>query len=82
MKFSDEPAVKTISEDLADIYQALKNFVEAYRIGLEENVYEAVAEVRNAFVLYWGQTLANAMRALHRVRYSPEDDEDEELDVD
>ena len=56
VKFSDEPAVKTISE--------------------------AVAEVRNAFVLYWGQTLTNAMRALHRVRYSPEDDEDEELDVD
>ena len=26
VKFSDEPAVKTISEDLADIYQALKNF--------------------------------------------------------
>ena len=78
----DEPAVKTISEDLADIYQALKNFVETYRIGLEENMYEAVAEVRNAFVLYWGQTLTNAMRALHRVRYSPEDDEDEELDVD
>lgn len=82
VKFSDEPAVKTISEDLADIYQALKNFVETYRIGLEENMYEAVAEVRNAFVLYWGQTLTNAMRALHRVRYSPEDDEDEELDVD
>ena len=56
--------------------------METYRIGLEENMYEAVAEVRNAFVLYWGQTLTNAMRALHRVRYSPEDDEDEELDVD
>ena len=69
-------------EDYPDIYQALKNFVETYRIGLEENMYEAVAEVRNAFVLYWGQTLTNAMRALHRVRYSPEDDEDEELDVD
>ena len=26
VKFSDEPAVKTISEDLADIYQALKKF--------------------------------------------------------
>ena len=72
VKFSDEP----------DIYQALKNFVETYRSGLEENMDEAVAEVRNAFVLYWGQTLTNAMRALHRVRYSPEDDEDEELDVD
>ena len=34
VKFSDEPAVKTISEDLADIYQALKNFVESYRIVL------------------------------------------------
>ena len=82
MAYSDTPIKKCISEDLADIYQALKNFVETYRIGLEENMYEAVAEVRNAFVLYWGQTLTNAMRALHRVRYSPEDDEDEELDVD
>ena len=32
VKFSDEPAVKTISEDLADIYQALKNFVP-HRLG-------------------------------------------------
>ena len=57
-----------MSEDLADIYLALKNFVQTYLIGLEENMYEAVAEVRNAFVLYWGQTLTNDMRALHRVR--------------
>ncbi len=74
--FSDDPVVKTISEDLADIYQALKNFVETYRGGLEENMFEAVAEVQNAFVSYWGQTLTNAMRALHCVRYSPEEDGD------
>ena len=78
VKFSDEPAVKTISEDLADIYQDLKDFISVFQLGLNETMNE----VRNAFVLYWGQTLTNAMRALHRVRYSPEDDEDEELDVD
>ncbi len=82
VKFSDETSAKAISEDLADIYQALKNFVEGYRIGLEENMYEAVAEVRNAFALYWGQTLTNAMRALHRVRYSTEEDDDAKFGVD
>lgn len=78
VRFSDEPAVKTISEDLSDVYQAVKNFVETYRLGLDENMYEAVAEVRNAFVLYWGQTLANAMRALHRVRYAVREEEGED----
>ena len=81
VKFSDEPAVKTISEDLADIYQALKNFTETYRVGLEESMYEAVGEVKNAFLLYWGQTLTNAMRALHRARYAIREDDDEEYDL-
>ena len=79
VRFTDEPAVKSILEDLADLYQAMKNFVETYRVGLEENMYEAVAEVAGSFVLYWGQTLTNALRALHRVRYSfCREEEDEE----
>ncbi len=78
VRFSDEPAMKTISEDLADVYQAVKNFVEAYRIGLDENMYEAVVEVENAFRLYWGQTLVNAQRALHRVKYAPQEEDEEE----
>lgn len=82
VRFSDEPAVKSISEDLADIYQAVKNFVEAYRVGIEENMYEAVAEVAGSFALYWGQTLANALRALHRVKYSIGGEEDEECECD
>ena len=78
VRFSDEPAMKTISEDLADLYQALKNFVETYRIGIDENMYEAVAEVGCSFSLYWGQTLANALRALHRVKYAPHQGDDDE----
>ncbi len=82
VRFSDEPAMKTISEDLADIYQALKNFAEAYRLGLDENMFEAVAEVRSSFVIYWGQSLTNAMRALHRVKYTLRDEEEDEYGED
>ncbi|MCD8317861.1 MAG: DUF5063 domain-containing protein [Paraprevotella sp.] len=80
VRFSDEPVVKFISEDLADIYQAVKNFAEAYRLGLDENKYEAVVEVAHSFSLYWGQTLVNALRALHRVKYAPQDEDEEEYD--
>lgn len=84
VRFSDESVVKNISEDLADIYQSVKNFVETYRLGLETNMIEAIAAVVEQFELYWGQTLVNVMRALHRVKYAPSshDDEGEDDDLD
>lgn len=65
-----EPEVKTVSESLADIYQAVRNFVGAYQTGNEDNMNEAVAVVACRFELYWGQTLVDVLRALHRVRYA------------
>lgn len=76
-RFSDEPVAKTISEDLADVYQAVRNFTEAYKMELEDNMFEALAAVKEGFELYWGQTLTNAMRALHRFRYAPREEDDE-----
>lgn len=76
-RFSDEPVAKSISEDLADLYQAMKDFTETYKLGLDDNMFEAVAAVKESFELYWGQTLTNAMRALHRVKYTPREDEDD-----
>lgn len=76
-RFSDEAVAKTVSEDLADLYQAIKNFSEAYKSGLDENMWEAVAAVKEGFELYWGQTLTNVMRALHRVRYTPRDEDED-----
>ena len=35
MKYSDRPIRKTISEDLADIYQDLRNFVAVFRQGYD-----------------------------------------------
>ena len=70
MKYSDTPVRKCISEDLADIYQALRNFVQSYRSGLDEVMVEAVAVCADGFRTYWGQTLANTLRAVHNVRYN------------
>ena len=76
MKYSDTPVRKCISEDLADIYQALRNFVQSYRSGLDEVMTEAVAVCADGFRTYWGQTLTNTMRAVHSVRYSSDRDID------
>ncbi len=79
MKYSDTPVLKTISEDLADIYQALKNFVHSYQSGLNDVMAESVAVCADAFKTYWGQTLVNTLRAVHSVVYQDtmESDSDE-----
>lgn len=70
MKYSDTPIKKNISEDLADIYQDLRNFIGVYRLGHDESMALALAEVIEHFRYYWGQTLVNTMRALHDVKYN------------
>lgn len=80
VRFSDEPIVRSISEDLADIYQALKNFVETYKLGIEYNMSEAVAIVSERFGLYWGQSVSDVLKALHRVKYRPSEEEDDNGD--
>lgn len=82
MKYSDKPIVKTISEDLADIYQDVRNFVGIYKIGFEDTMYDAIAKVRENFELYWGQTLVNTMRALHDVYYNQHIDSEDNKDED
>lgn len=81
MKYSDTPVRKCISEDLSDIYQALRNFVENYRSGLSEVMEESVAVCRDAFISYWGQTLTNTLRAVHSVRYSQTDSDEQEEEL-
>ncbi len=80
MRYSEMPIRKTISEDLADIYQDIKNFVSVYRLGFDETMHDALAICEENFALYWGQTLVNTMRALHEIKYNQMDDEQEEWD--
>jgi hypothetical protein len=66
---------ESISENLADIYQDIKDFVILYEDGSYEVMYEAIWEVRQSFEQYWGQKLVNTLRALHYLNYT-----DTELD--
>lgn len=68
----------SISEELSDIYQDIKNFVLQYEIGPEAVMHEAVWEVRQSFELYWGQKLVNTLRAIHNLRFSSEEIEESE----
>lgn len=76
MKYSDTPVTKNISEDLADIYQDIKNFVCLFKLGINETMHDAIIECNEHFRQFWGQTLVNTLRALHDIEYnSPDDDE-------
>lgn len=81
MAYSDEPIKKNISEDLADIYQDIKDFIFVFQLGLNETMNDSLAICQDNFGLLWGQKLVNTMRALHNVKFSAKingDDEEEE----
>ena len=66
----------SLSEGLADIYQALRNFVAVYQQRVEACMPDALWQLRDSFELYWGQTLLDTLRQLHRIRYSMKNEED------
>ncbi|HIU90058.1 MAG TPA: DUF5063 domain-containing protein [Candidatus Caccomonas pullistercoris] len=74
-KYSDTPIRRQISEDLADAYQALRNFVEVFRQGYDEAMQVALAEVLEQFETAWGQNVLNALRALHDVKFGAQTEE-------
>jgi hypothetical protein len=80
MAYSDTPIKKCISEDLADIYQDLKDFICVFQLGLNQTMNDSLVVCREHFEEYWGQRLVNTMRALHSVKYNVPADGDEPLD--
>lgn len=80
MKYSDTPVTKNISEDLADIYQDIKNFVSLFRIGINETMHDAIIDCNANFREYWGQKLVNTQRALHEIAYGTPEEESEDYD--
>jgi hypothetical protein len=73
MKESEGPVLSSISENISDIYQDVKDFLLLYQTGTTEVMNDAVWECRNTFENFWGQKLVNAMRAIHRFIYSGEE---------
>ena len=78
MKYSDQPITRYISEELADIYQDIRDFIFVFQLGLNETMHDALAICQENFRLYWGQKLVNTLRALHEVRYASDDNDEPE----
>jgi len=73
---STEPVITSISENMADLYQDMKDFVSLYSMGITEIMNDAVWECKMNFENYWGQILVNALRVIHRIVTG-----DEELEI-
>ena len=69
MQFSDQALPASISENLTDIYQDLKDFVMSYQVGNDLIMQEALWECLNNFRTFWGQKLVNCQRAVHELVY-------------
>ena len=81
MAYSDSPIKKCISEDLADIYQDLKDFICVFQLGMNVTMNDSLYVCKEHFAEFWGQRLVNTMRALHDVKYNTSSDDEEVLDA-
>lgn len=70
IQFGNETVTASISENLMDIYQDLKNFLIAYSIGNEEVMNDALFDCTYHFEEFWGQQLVNVLRAVHMLVFS------------
>jgi len=68
----------TISEDLADIYQELRDFTSIYSRGIEELMNDAAWELKERFAEHWGAKLLRALQALHLLYVSGIDPSEKE----
>ncbi len=78
-RLSETPIFASISEDMADIYQDVRNFCEQYHCGDDAVMNDALACVVDKFRTYWGQKAANALSAINAVLYSGDDLSDKEF---
>jgi len=67
MEYSETPLVASISECFADVYQDLKDFITAYKIGTLEVMNDALWDLNNNFNQHWGQNIVNSLRAIHHL---------------
>ena len=72
IQLSDSPIAVKISEDLADIYQDIGNFIGIFKNGQKETMNDSLVLCIQNFQKYWGQRLVNALRALHYAKYKEE----------
>lgn len=79
MNETPEPVASSISENMADIYQDLKDFLEVYKLENEELSNDALYDCKKNFDEYWGFRLVNSMRIIHFLRFRKTDESDKSV---
>jgi hypothetical protein len=70
IRLSDSPVAVKISENIADIYQDLGNFIAVFKNGQKETMNDSLSLCVLNFEKYWGQSLLNSLKALHYIKYN------------
>ncbi len=65
----NQPEQQTISENIADIYQDMQDFVQLMALGIHDATYEAVGEAKRTFREFWGKSLVNTLKIIHHLYY-------------
>ena len=66
----------SISDNIADIYQDMKDFVVLYQKAPMQSKEAAVAELQKLFENHWGSRILNALTAIHHLLYKESIDPD------
>lgn len=77
MALSETTLYATVSEDLSDMYQSLKDFACCCAAGNDEQCEAALSVCIDDFRNHWGLRLLGALRALHVAALAPNDEADE-----
>jgi len=72
-----EPLKSSLSENLSDIYQDMKDFVLLYQKNTMAARQNAVAGCKQLFAEHWGYKTGNIMARLHHLIYSGTNEEEE-----
>lgn len=70
MRYSDEPITAFISENIADIYQEIKDLACNYQTREDAVMNDALVSCLEGFEQHWGQKLLNVLRPLHALSLS------------
>jgi len=81
MQYSDTPIAAAVSENMADIYQELKDFLYNCQLGDDEAMQDSLTYCLVAFRSHWGQKLLNSLRALHQVFYNENNDNENNSEI-
>jgi hypothetical protein len=81
MQYSDTPIAASVSENMADIYQELKDFLYNCQLGDDDAMQDSLIYCLVSFRSHWGQKLLNSLRALHQVFYNENNDNEDNTEI-